>query len=155
MHYIISWIVQFLRKLKWAWCGEKIRMQDLDGKDHDCESWIFAWEDRDVCDTVAVLRNLVIIESSSGERNVCDKLRGIIEKKKQCKNLLQTHCLNFQTKCCPNFQITNFQIMNFQKNDSDRSRQIFWNFLEGSENSDKNASEFLEIFRNFLELSEK
>lgn len=36
-----------------------------------------------MCDTVAVPGNLMIIESSSGERNICDKLRGIGEKKTQ------------------------------------------------------------------------
>lgn len=34
-----------------------------------------------MCDTVAIPGNLMIIEPSSGERNVCDKLRGIGGKK--------------------------------------------------------------------------
>lgn len=36
-----------------------------------------------MCDTVTIPGNLMIIEPSSGERNVCDKLRGIGEKKAQ------------------------------------------------------------------------
>lgn len=77
--------MRLLRKRKWARCGEKIRMyvrmQDLDGKDHDYESWTFAWEDRDVWhggSTGKSRDNGIVV---GGEHNVCDKLRGIGEKK--------------------------------------------------------------------------